>query len=89
MILDAALRYAARGMSIIPTAPKSKKAVGKWKQYQNQPAEERQLREWFGNGHAYGIAVVLGKASGGVCCRDFDVQASYDQWAADHPGLGQ
>jgi hypothetical protein len=86
-MLDAALRYAALGLSIIPTAPNSKKAAGKWKRYQKQPADEQQIRKWFGDGHDYGIAVVLGKASGDLACRDFDETEAYSLWALDHPDL--
>jgi len=33
--------------------------------------------------------VIFGKVSGGLVCRDFDVLAGYDQWAADHPELAR
>jgi hypothetical protein len=86
-LLDAALRYAARGWSIIPTEPNSKKPAGKWKQYQERPADEGQIRRWFGNGQAFGIAVIFGEVSGGLVCRDFDVMEGYQRWADDHADL--
>ena len=86
-LLHFALDYQSRGWSIIRTAPGTKKAVGKWTQFQNQPADESQIRTWFGKAKDYGLAVVLGPVSGGLVCRDFDVQAAYDRWAAAHTDL--
>ncbi len=86
-VLPCALEYHARGWSVIPTAPRSKIAAGKWKKFQERAADESQIRKWWANGHTYGIAVIFGDVSGGVVCRDFDVQASYDRWAAAHPDL--
>ncbi len=43
--------------------------------------------EWFGNGQQHGIAVILGRASGGLVCRDYDVLEAYNAWAALHPEL--
>ena len=63
--LDFALQYRARGFSIIATVPKTKKAAGKWKQYQERPADEPQIRKWFSNGKDYGVAIVLDKSQGG------------------------
>jgi bifunctional DNA primase/polymerase-like protein len=34
-----------------------------------------------------GIAVVLGSASGGLACRDFDDESAYQRWATEHPKL--
>ena len=89
-VLDAALQYAASGLSIIAIKPRTKnQPIGKWKPYQSCPADESQLRKWFGNGYANNIAVILGAVSGNFGCRDFDRMESYDRWAADHPELAQ
>ena len=82
-MLAAALDYAAIGLSVIPIRPNSKAAAVHWKPYQQQRADESQLRQWFGNDGDRGIGVVLGQVSGGTCCRDFDVRASYERWAAE------
>jgi hypothetical protein len=45
------------------------------------------MRRWFGNGKRYGAAVVLGKVSADLTCRDFDDMASYERWVHDRPDL--
>jgi hypothetical protein len=85
--LNAALRYAARGWSIIPITPNSKRSAWPWKSYQERPADEEQIRRWFGNGQPFGIAVVFGDVSGGLVCRDFDTMEGYHRWAANHREL--
>ena len=85
--LQAALAAHARGWSIIPISAGTKKPTCKWTKYQTERATELQLRKWFGNGQDVGLAVVFGPASGGLVCRDFDVQEAYDKWAAHHSDL--
>jgi len=88
-ILEAALAYVQRGWSLIPIRPGTKKAAGRWKQFQSAPASVDKLQAWFGNGSAFGLAVVLGEVSGGLVCRDFDDQAIYDEWAARSSDLAR
>jgi hypothetical protein len=85
-LLDAALEYAARGWTVIPTG-RDKKAVGKWKKYQTARPDGQELRRLFSGRGITGLAVVLGSASGGLGCRDFDVQGAYECWAARHQDL--
>jgi hypothetical protein len=84
-LLDAALAYARRGWSVIPTA--AKKALGPWKRYQATRPDEATLRRLFGRPGITGLAVLFGSASGGLVCRDFDRLLSYQSWAAAHPDL--
>ena len=84
-LLDAALDFAARRWSIIPTI--GKRAAGRWKPFQEQPADEPTLRRMFARKGINGLAVILGIASGGLACRDFDAADAYHRWAADHPDL--
>lgn len=78
--------FAARGWSLIPLSPQTKRPTVKWKPYQTERAEERQLRSWFLH-RGLNAAVVFGAVSGGLCSRDFDDVAEYDRWAAHHPDL--
>ncbi len=86
-LLDNALEYVAVGLSIIPT--RGKKAACLWKKYQRERPSPETVLKLFNRPNITGLAVVLGPASGGLACRDFDVQAAYDQWATAHPDLAQ
>jgi hypothetical protein len=84
-ILEQALEYYRRSWCIIPIG-KDKKAAVRWKQYQTNRPDEKQLQKWFSNGKK-NIAVVLGEVSNGLTCRDFDTMAEYEQWAQAYPDL--
>jgi hypothetical protein len=86
-LLDWALDYARRGWTIIPV--RGKKAVGKWRKYQTTRPDGATLRAMFGQKGVSGLAVVLGPASNGLGCRDFDDLDSYKSWAAEHPDLAR
>lgn len=89
--LDAALRYADGGWSIIPIRHRSAKgkepACRSWKRYQSELPTERTLHRWFNGVQLDGLAVVLGKVSGQLVCRDFDRLDSYESWASRYSGL--
>jgi hypothetical protein len=93
--LDAALAYAAGGLSVIPIKRDGSKApaVGTWKQYQKRLPTEAELREWFDGPDPPGIAIVGGDVSGGLETIDFDKMADsiYPKWCelveAERPGL--
>lgn len=84
-LLRAALVYRQRGWSVLATI--GKKSAHLWKKYQVEPADEPTLRLWFSQNNITGIAVILGGASGGLACRDFDTKESYERWRSDHPEL--
>ena len=89
-MLDLALHYRTRGWSLIPIKAGTKnQPLGKWKPFQTKPADELQLRRWFGNGSSKNMAVVLGAVSGGLVCRDFDTVKEYEVWADAHPELAK
>ena len=88
-LLKAALGYARRGWSIIPIARGQKKAKIKWKPYQTCRPTEETLLGWFGSGTHEALAVILGTASGGLACRDFDSMEAYGFWATAHPDLAK
>ncbi len=84
-LLDWAFSYADRGWCIIPV--RKKKAAGRWKQFQANRPDPATLRRLFGRGCIDGLAVLLGPASGGLVCRDYDDLTSYQSWAATHRDL--
>jgi len=88
-VLAAALEYLALGLSIIPIALGTKKPPKgwKWKEFQGRLPTVEEVRFWFGDRHDLDLAVILGAASGGLACRDFDDLRQYKVWAAAHPDL--
>ncbi len=84
-LADDALTYAGRGWSIIPTV--GKKPATPWKQYQTTRPDEPTLRRLFNRPGITGLAVLLGSASGGLACRDFDSTEGYERWTDAHPDL--
>jgi hypothetical protein len=88
-VLQAALRYAGLGWSIIPIAAGTKKPPKRfrWKRFQRRRASEEDLREWFDGRDDLGVAVILGEVSGGLVCRDFDDLLAYRRWSRAHREL--
>jgi hypothetical protein len=74
-VLDWALFYHREGLSVIPLkcepASDRKRPAIEWKKYSEQRASEDQVRQWFGNGSNYNIAVVMGRVSG--CALGIDI----------------
>lgn len=86
-LFKAALLYLGRGWTIIPTQGKEPPARMPWKMYQATRPDEAMLRRLFCRQGLTGLAGLLGSASGGLACRDFDVADSYRRWAAAHADL--
>ncbi len=86
-----AVRYLDAGLSPIPINKKPgdidacKKPYGKWKRYQESPAEPRELEHWFNNGKDLNVALLGGSVSGNVVWIDFDDKESYRSWAYQYP----
>lgn len=85
-LLKQALRYYGQGWCVIPVPQAKKAARIRWKQYQAKRPTGEQVRRWFA-GNNRNIAVVLGGVSGGLACRDFDTEQSYQQWAGQYRDL--
>lgn len=98
---QAALAFAAAGLSFIPTDPQTKRptnpATGRglgWKQYQRTPAPEATVSAWFQHGHAGG-GIITGAVSApegfALEVLDFDREGLFDLYAEafEHhaPGL--
>ncbi len=88
-IIKDALEYYKLGWCLIPISHKTKnKPCVKWTKYQQTRPTEGQIRRWFSS-NSRNIAVVLGKVSEGLTCRDFDTMGEYEKWAAEYPDLAQ
>lgn len=71
-VLDAALRAASAGISVVPIAEDGSKkpALGTWKRHMRSIPGEAEIRHRFAE--STGIAFVCGQVSGGLECLDFD-----------------
>jgi hypothetical protein len=80
-LLQAALAYAAAGLSVIPIAG-DKRPVMDWKPYQSQAAAPAEITVWFGQRRYPNLGLVCGRVSGGLLVLDFDHQAAdtYRLW---------
>ncbi len=87
-LLQVVAGYAALGWCIIPIREHSKKPSVQWERFQAERPGTEDLRKWFGAG-PHNVAVVLGPVSGGLACRDFDVEGAYDRWVASCPKLAR
>ncbi len=69
-LLEAARKYSAQGISVIPTIGKVP-AIQSWKEFQNRVADEYDFQRWYDVFNATGIAAVTGSISG-ICVIDVD-----------------
>ena len=69
-LLAYAQAYYARGWTVIPTT--GKRAACVWRPYQRSRPSPKTLADLFARESIDGVAVILGDASGGLACRDFD-----------------
>jgi len=86
-ISDWAFEYNNRVWSVIPIRPGTKKPATRWKKYQKQRPNIKQLTKWFGNGKPSDIAVICGAVSGNLAILDFDKQELCNWWNNEHPDL--
>lgn len=83
-MLEAALEYQKKGLSIIPVG-KDKKPLISWKDYQERHATTEELNRWFSNPEA-NIAIVTGKISG-ITVLDCDSQDAINRFRMMYTGL--
>ncbi|MDE2104172.1 MAG: bifunctional DNA primase/polymerase [Patescibacteria group bacterium] len=75
-MLDEAMEYAIRGLSVIPIEPGTKKpALTTWLAYQQRIATDDELRLWF-DGTGNNIGIVAGRVSGNLAVIDCDDMAT-------------
>ncbi len=61
-MIEAALKYFEKGMSVFPVNPNTKKPLVEWKKYQTERPTIEQVHAWFDR-TSNGIAIVTGKIS--------------------------
>lgn len=84
--LQSALTFRQFGWSVIPMLGKD--PAGGWKLWQTRRMYDLQLGVAFRRRPGVtGLAVILGKVSGWLACRDFDSWEAYVEWARQHPDL--
>lgn len=86
-LLEAAHDYRCRGWTVLPILDGTKIAAVPWKRYQTHQPTQRLIRRWFASEGVSGIAVLAGRASGGLAIRDFDTEVSYQEWSDAHNDL--
>jgi|GEM_PF-6706101 len=69
-ILEAALKYAELGLSVLPIG-RNKKACIKWERYQKTPATPDEIRQWWKQWPDANIGIATGHLSG-IFSLDFD-----------------
>src|SRR5215510_12799418 len=62
-LLEAALRYAAQGFSVIPIQPRKKNPVASWEENQSRRAIEDQISSWWSNWPDANVGIVTGAVS--------------------------
>ena len=84
-MVEYALLYLRRGLSIIPIEYKGKKPLISWKEYQKRRPSEKEVREWFGSGKDVNIAIVCGSVSDDLMVIDFDSQEAFQKFLEKLP----
>lgn len=89
-MLDAALKYAEMGLSVIPIKAKDKTPPPGflWKPYQERIATEEEIRQWFQRWPDANLAIVTGNVSG-IFALDFDSGDAINTWEAKFEDLPQ
>jgi putative DNA primase/helicase len=87
-IYDAARKYVAAGVSVIPVQADGSKAplLAGWREYAKRLPTDAELVTWFGGDRKVGIGVVMGAASGNLVVLDFECKGgrdAYSEWLAD------
>lgn len=62
--LDEAISYVQRGWSVIPLEVGTKKALVKWKKYQDERPDEAQLTRWWQKWPDANVGIITGQVSG-------------------------
>ncbi len=83
-LLDAALLYAERGYSIIPTEGK-RPALASWTRFTEQRADQATIERWHRSGVLQNIGLICGKVSGNLVVIDLDSMNAVKRWQEAFP----
>jgi putative DNA primase/helicase len=83
-LLEAALKYQVKGLSVIPCA-KDKKPLISWLPYQTNRASVAQIQEWWDKYPGANVGIITGKISG-ITVIDLDSQEAIDYFLANFKG---
>jgi hypothetical protein len=78
IMLNYALLYLNRGLSVIPLIYGDKKPAVEWKEFQGRMATEEEVRNWFSKLHNIGI--VCGSVSNNLIVIDFDSEDKFKEF---------
>lgn len=83
--------YEKNGFAVLPFIFKSKQPSVSWKEFQETPPNRQQLAKWFSTAIAnhvdVNIGLILGKASDGLICLDFESPEYYHRVFSKHEDL--
>lgn len=85
-VLQAALRYASQGLSVIPVREK-RCSLANWKERQERRASAAQIQYWDTAGLLQGVAVVCGRVSNNLVVMDCDGEDAVQAFVARFPEL--
>jgi len=76
----AAEKYLGWGLVVIPAIHGQKRPEVEWKEYQEKPPKEKQMKAWFDDGRPHNIAILCGPVSGNLVVQDFDDPDVYSKF---------
>lgn len=80
-VSQAARAWQAAGVSTIPVLPNgTKRPATQWREFQGRIANIGEMQEWWGNGHEYGLALIMGKISGNMEMLEIEGRAMTDEY---------
>jgi hypothetical protein len=89
VMLNYALTYLTKGLTVIPLVYGDKKPVIKWEEYQSRRPTEEEVKKWFSKLHNIGI--VCGSVSGNLVVLDIEsedlFQKFYEKLDREYPDL--
>lgn len=87
-LLDHALIYNSKGLSVIPCRPREKAPdLPSWSCFQQQRASQDTIRHWWTDKPDRNVGVVTGEVSGGLVVLDFDAMSAFQAYCQNFPLL--